>query len=75
MLRVSKVGPRDQRPAAKLFKEWLGYTQHDGPPGSLPVLPLQLFQPNDPKQLDRLYDLVKKVPQATKPCLATIGNF
>ena len=30
---------------------------------SLPVLPLPLFQPTDPKQLSRLYELVKRLPE------------
>ena len=30
---------------------------------SLPVLPLPLFQPNDVKQIGKLYSLVRKLPQ------------
>ncbi|CAK9107070.1 Calmodulin [Durusdinium trenchii] len=54
-----QVGPRDQRPATKLFREWLEHASKEDD-DQLPVLPLPLFQVNDPKQLQRLYQLLRK---------------
>lgn len=54
-----EVGPRDQRPSSKLFRSWLEHASR-GLGEQLPVLPLPLFQVNDPKQLDRLFHLLRK---------------
>jgi hypothetical protein len=46
-----------------LFKEWLRHADGVDPEATaMPVLPLHLFQPNDPKQLGRLFDLVHRSP-------------
>lgn len=78
-----QIGPRNERPAALLFREWLElatseknnlgkndkYAQgkssisNKSASGSIPVLPLPLFQPSDPQQLGRLYSLIKRLPQ------------
>ena len=79
-----QTGPRNERPAALLFRQWLelsvehkkreketeeneSTSQHvvnsSSGGGSIPVLPLPLFQPTDPQQLSRLYSLTKKLPQ------------
>jgi hypothetical protein len=58
-----QVGPRDLRPAALLFNEWLGLAKKAGLPGAHSILPISLYQPNDPKQLAQLYNLVKLIPQ------------
>ncbi|GBG26808.1 Hypothetical Protein FCC1311_030302 [Hondaea fermentalgiana] len=54
-----EVGPRDQRPSSRLFRAWLEHASRDLGE-QLPVLPLPLFQANDPKQLDRLFHLLRK---------------
>ena len=70
-----QIGPRTERPAAVLFREWINLAVQSGAgsfsPGkkvdprelSMAVLPLPLFQPNDPVQLGRLFGLVKKLPE------------
>jgi Ca2+-binding EF-hand superfamily protein len=92
-----QTGPRNERPAALLFRRWLklaveyknsnmnvnerneetknnvnatssSITTNDdvasiSSSNSIPVLPLPLFQPTDPQQLNRLYSLTKKLPQ------------
>jgi len=55
-----QVGPRDKRPASLLFREWLDHASRDNEDEQLPVLPLPLFQVNDPKQLQRLYGLLRR---------------
>ena len=57
-----QVGPRDQRPACLLFRDWLIQSNGDKERDSIPVLPLPLFQPTDRLQLQGLYDLVRSVP-------------
>jgi len=54
-----EVGPRDSRPSSMLFRSWLEHASRDLGE-QLPVLPLPLFQVNDPKQLERLYQLLRK---------------
>jgi hypothetical protein len=82
-----QIGPRNERPASLLFREWLDLAisekngskknggtisgspkaimaaSADASSGSIPVLPLPLFQPTDPQQLGRLYSLTKRLPQ------------
>jgi hypothetical protein len=70
-----QVGPRDRRPAAMLFREWVVASAvaakvsspreaaTDGATESMPVLPLPLFQPADPTQMLRLHAMVRRVPQ------------
>lgn len=58
-----QIGTRDERPASVLFNTWLKLARSEGLPGSNSILPLSLFQPNDPKQLHALYQLTKKIPQ------------
>eukprot|EP01065_Artemidia_motanka_P000909 TRINITY_DN1042_c0_g1_i1.p1 TRINITY_DN1042_c0_g1~~TRINITY_DN1042_c0_g1_i1.p1 ORF type:complete len:4224 (+),score=1358.75 TRINITY_DN1042_c0_g1_i1:274-12672(+) len=56
-------GPRDRRPASMLFASWLrlGADAQGGRADS--VAPLPLFHANDTKQFDRLYGLVRLVPE------------
>eukprot|EP01012_Entosiphon_sulcatum_P024255 TRINITY_DN29428_c0_g1_i1.p1 TRINITY_DN29428_c0_g1~~TRINITY_DN29428_c0_g1_i1.p1 ORF type:complete len:4234 (+),score=586.19 TRINITY_DN29428_c0_g1_i1:35-12736(+) len=68
-----QVGPREQRPACQLFNQWLRLAARDAKSGILDpqaaaahrsgVLPLSLFQPNDPKQLNHLHQIVRKLPE------------
>lgn len=84
-----QIGPRNERPSALLFREWLELATSEknnlgkgdklnldgfhaqgkssisnkSAPGSIPVLPLPLFQASDPQQLGRLYSLIKRLPQ------------
>jgi hypothetical protein len=55
-----QVGPRAQRPASVQFAAWLRLGAHE--PG-VDILPLALFQPNDARQLDRLWAAVRRVPE------------
>eukprot|EP00928_Gymnodinium_smaydae_P006393 TRINITY_DN12258_c0_g1_i2.p1 TRINITY_DN12258_c0_g1~~TRINITY_DN12258_c0_g1_i2.p1 ORF type:complete len:1179 (-),score=178.35 TRINITY_DN12258_c0_g1_i2:170-3580(-) len=93
-----QIGPRQERPAAVIFRQWLalaelcrgstsespsassltklkpslartatGGSADDGEADrqivSAAILPLPLFQPTDPVQLNRLFGLLKKVPE------------
>ena len=68
-----QIGPRIDRPAAVLFRRWLDLAVEQSPTNSpkrgksksrsLAVLPLPLFQPTDPVQLNRLFGLVRKLPE------------
>jgi hypothetical protein len=58
-----QVGPRDQRPASLLFNFWLSIAKQEGLPGANAILPLSLLQPNNPKQLNQLYTLLRQIPQ------------
>ena len=68
-----QIGPRTDRPAAVLFRHWLDLAIEQNPSNSpkrgksqkrsLAVLPLPLFQPTDPVQLNRLFGLVRKLPE------------
>ncbi|OWZ23137.1 hypothetical protein PHMEG_0002034 [Phytophthora megakarya] len=60
-----QLGPRDQRPACAMFREWvrtglagLSSEKQDASGG---VLPLPLFQLRDPAQVTRLHFLVAKL--------------
>jgi hypothetical protein len=55
-----QVGPRAQRPASVLFAGWLRLGAHEV---GVDILPLALFQPNDARQLDRLWAAVRRVPE------------
>ena len=52
-----QVGPRAERPAAVLFRQWL---EREGAVAA--VLPLPLFQPGDARQLARLHGLLRLSP-------------
>eukprot|EP01062_Namystynia_karyoxenos_P039074 TRINITY_DN2841_c0_g1_i1.p1 TRINITY_DN2841_c0_g1~~TRINITY_DN2841_c0_g1_i1.p1 ORF type:complete len:4290 (+),score=1351.18 TRINITY_DN2841_c0_g1_i1:81-12872(+) len=58
-----QFGPRDRRPASVLFATWvrIGAEQQSGRADSVPPLPL--FHANDTKQFDRLFRLVRRVPE------------
>eukprot|EP00516_Mucochytrium_quahogii_P008420 CAMPEP_0203758104 /NCGR_PEP_ID=MMETSP0098-20131031/10854_1 /ASSEMBLY_ACC=CAM_ASM_000208 /TAXON_ID=96639 /ORGANISM=" , Strain NY0313808BC1" /LENGTH=3866 /DNA_ID=CAMNT_0050650355 /DNA_START=244 /DNA_END=11840 /DNA_ORIENTATION=- len=56
-----QIGPRDQRPASRIFRGWLEHAAKDDE--VLPVLPLPLFQVNDRKQLERLFQILCKETQ------------
>ncbi|KAH3756032.1 nxn protein [Pelomyxa schiedti] len=62
-----QVGPREQRPASTMFKNWLALARETASAAvvaaSSSILPLALFQPNDPKQMTQLYALVRRLPQ------------
>eukprot|EP00941_MAST-03F_sp_MAST-3F-sp1_P005353 g5353.t1 len=53
-----ETGPRNSRPSSRTFQKWLQLTTN---PES--VLPLHLFQPGDPKQLNHLWEMVRFLPQ------------
>ena len=57
-----QAGPRDRRPAAVMFQQFLSLARRGcaEDPG---ILPLSLFQPNDTKQLVKLYQLTHKLPE------------
>ncbi|OQR84514.1 hypothetical protein ACHHYP_13291 [Achlya hypogyna] len=56
-----QLGPREQRPAAALFRSWVleGLARAQSTSG---VLPLPLFQLNDASQVARLLQLVRLLP-------------
>ncbi|KAL3658013.1 hypothetical protein V7S43_017055 [Phytophthora oleae] len=60
-----QLGPRDQRPACAMFREWvrtgLAALSLDKQDASGGVLPLPLFQLRDSAQVDRLHFLVAKL--------------
>ena len=60
-----QVGPRAQRAASVLFARWLNLARADFGESDLAdnILPLALFQPGDPAQIDRLHSLLRKLPE------------
>merc|ERR1712137_1086447 len=64
-----QVGPREKRPACRIFNSWLQLcsqkhleSETSNKPSSS-VLPLPLFQPNDRKQLSRLFTMTRRLPE------------
>ena len=72
-----QVGPRERRPACVIFDQWLAKSLPSSSGDAMEidefslankfkstsVLPLPLFQPNDPKQLSRLFTLTRRLPE------------
>eukprot|EP00049_Salpingoeca_infusionum_P014496 m.271712 g.271712 ORF g.271712 m.271712 type:complete len:4223 (+) comp15683_c19_seq1:207-12875(+) len=62
-----QVGPRDKRPASRLFNSWLEAVRPsltDAQSLELldTMLPLPLFQPSNPRQMKQLHSLISKLP-------------